>query len=102
MTKHEVKVEITEKDSILSMINKAYPKSMKGRINGNENFMEIYSTSDSFSVFKGLNGSTAKISNQEIIDGTIRVMVREEKGIVKLYPISIYCIDDEQGRYIFY
>lgn len=103
MTKHEVKVEMVQKEPILEVIEKAYPRENQGKINGKENFMIIDDSNENFSIFKGLNGSTVKISNQEIIDGTMRMIVEEVDNKVKLFPISIYCMKDEnQGRYIFY
>ena len=103
MAKHEVKVEIFDKDLILKTIKETYPDKNQGKINGNNNFLEITSKEENFPVFKGLNGSTVKISNQELIDGNLRVMVEENGDSVKLFPISIYCIkDDVQNRFIFY
>jgi hypothetical protein len=103
MAKHEVKVELSNKDLILETIQKTYPKKKQGKINGKDNFFEVGKDEENFSVFKGLGGSTVKISNQSIIDGTLRVMVEEKGENIKLYPISIYCVkDEEQGRFIFY
>lgn len=103
MTKHEVKVEMAEKDLILNIIEKAYPRDNQGKINGKDNYMIVDEKNENFSIFKGLDGSTVKITNQEIIDGTMRMMVEEVDNKVKLFPISIYCLKDEnQGRYIFY
>jgi len=54
-----------------------------------------------YTIFKGLNSATAKITNEEVIDGTMRFMIDETSGEIRLYPISIYCIQEEE-RYIFY
>lgn len=103
MAKHEVKIEIFDKELLLKTIEKTYPKENYGKINGKDNFFVIKQTEENFSTFKGLDGSVVKISNQEIIDGTLRVIVKEIDNKLELYPISIYCIkDDEQGRFIFY
>jgi hypothetical protein len=69
---------------------------------GNKNYIIVDEKIDdvAYTIFKGLNSTTAKITN-EIIDGTMRFMIDETQGEVRLYPISIYCIQ-ENGKYIFY
>lgn len=103
MFKHEVKVEISNTDEIKSLIKKAYfEEGAMGKILGKENFLKIEkSDSDNYNLFKELDGATVKISNQDIIDGTMRFMVNESDGEVKLFPVSIYAVEDN-GRYIFY
>lgn len=103
MIKHEIKVEFSNSEILKSLINKAYfEEGYLGKIMGKENFIIVDESVDdvAYTIFKGLNGATAKITN-EIIDGTIRFMIDESHGEVRLYPISIYCIQ-ENGRYIFY
>ena len=83
--------------------NKAYfEEGNMGKIMGKENYLKVDEEVDdvSYTIFKGLNSVTAKITN-EIIDGSMRFMIDETHGEVRLYPISIYCIQ-EDGRYIFY
>jgi hypothetical protein len=48
-----------------------------------------------------MNNVTVKITNDEVIDGTMRFVIDETEGEVRLYPISIYSIKEE-NRYIFY
>jgi hypothetical protein len=103
MVKHEIKVEISKSEEIKSLIQKAYfEEGLQGKILGKKHFLKIDKEDDvNYLIFKDLDGSTVKISNEEIIDGTMRFMVNESEGEVRLYPISIYVIN-ENGRYIFY
>jgi hypothetical protein len=103
MVKHEIKVEISKPEEIKDLIQKAYfEEDSQGKILGKKHFLKIEEEDDiNYTIFKDLNGATVKISNSEVIDGTMRFMVDELDGEVKLYPISIYAIN-ENGKYIFY
>ncbi len=103
MVKHEIKVEISKPEEIKNLIQKAYfEEGNQGKIMGKNHFLKIEEEDDiNYTIFKDLNGATVKISNSEVIDGTMRFMVDELDGEVKLYPISIYAIN-ENGKYIFY
>ena len=103
MIKHEIKVEFSNTEALKNLINKAYfEEGYMGKIMGKENYIKVDEETDdvSYTIFKGLNSVTAKITN-EIIDGAMRFMIDETQGEVRLYPISIYCIQEED-RYIFY
>lgn len=103
MIKHEIKVEFANSEILKTLINKAYfEQGYMGKIMGKDNFIKVDESVDdvAYTIFKGLNSATAKITN-EIIDGSMRFMIDETQGEVRLYPISIYCIE-EDGRYIFY
>jgi hypothetical protein len=102
MVKYEVKMELNNSDLLKSLIEKAYFEDGNlGKINGRDNFITIDSSYEIYNELKELNNSSIKISNQEIIDGTIRFMVTNENDLVKLEPISIYCIKEE-NKYSFY
>lgn len=103
MIKHEIKVEFSNSEVLKSLIDKAYfEEGCLGKIMGNKNYIKLDESVDdvAYTVFKGLNSVTAKVTN-EIIDGAMRFMVDETQGEVRLYPISVYCIQEE-GKYIFY
>lgn len=103
MIKHEIKVEFSNSEALKNLINKAYfEEGYMGKIMGKENYIKVDESVDdiAYTIFKGLNGITAKITN-EIVDGAMRFMVDETQGELRLYPISIYCIQEEE-RYIFY
>jgi hypothetical protein len=103
MSKHEIKVEVQNSEEIKSLIQRAYfEEGLQGKILGKNHFLKIDKEDDiNYTIFKELNGVTVKITNEELIDGAMRFMVDESEGEVKLYPISIYAINDN-GRYIFY
>jgi len=103
MVKHEIKVEISSTDALQSLIEKAYfEEGQMGRIMGKYHFLPIDESDDvNYTIFKDLDGATAKVWNKDIIDGTMRFMVNHKDNEIKLTPISIYCIKEE-GKYIFY
>ena len=101
MIKHEIKVELSDSNSIQELIEKTYfEEGDRGKILGKKNYLTIDKEDDiNYTIFKGLNTATVKVMN-EIIDGNMRFIVDESNGDVRLYPISIYCIKEE--RYSFY
>lgn len=103
MTKHEIRVEYSNSEVLKNIIEKAYfEEGQMGKIFGKNHYLTIDESDDiNFTIFKGLNSATAKITNEEVIDGSMRFMVDETQGEVRLYPVSIYCIKEE-NRYIFY
>ena len=100
--KHEIKVEFSDSKSLEKLIEKAYfEKGLKGKISGKEHFLKIEESDDVLhTVFKGLNNATVKITNDDVIEGSLRFMIDETSGDVRIYPISIYCVKED--RYSFY
>ena len=104
MVKHEIKVECAATDALRSIIEKAYfIEGLAGKIQGKENYMVLTEEMDevSYTVLKGLHHATIKIINPDIIDGAMRFMVDESNDELRIYPISIYCIKEDE-KYIFY
>jgi len=103
MIKHEIKVELNQTESLKSIIKKAYfEEGQMGKIVGKKHFIKIEESDDvNYTIFNGLNNVTVKITNEEVIDGTMRFVIDESENEVRLYPISIYCIKEEE-KYIFY
>jgi len=101
MVKHEIKVELSDTDSIKSIIEKSYfEEGYSGKILAKKYFIPINEEDDvNYAIFKGLNNATVKITN-EVIDGSMRFMVDESQGDLRLYPISLYCVKDD--KYTFY
>jgi hypothetical protein len=101
MVKHEIKVEISNTEEIQNVIEKAYfDEGYMGKILGKKYYLLITEEdSVNYTIFNGLNNATVKITN-DIIDGSMRFIVDESNGEVRLYPISTYCIKDE--KYSFY
>jgi hypothetical protein len=105
MVKHEIKVEISNSEQIKNIIEKSYfEEGYAGKIMGKNHYLTITEDDDiNYTIFKGLNGATVKILNDEVIDGAMRFMIDETNGDIRLYPISIYCIREvETNKYIFY
>lgn len=102
MVKHEIKVELKNSDSLKAIIEKSYfEEGNLGKILGKKNYLTIDESDDvNYVIFKGLNNATVKITN-EIIDGSLRFLVDETQGDIRLYPISIYCLKEET-KYSFY
>jgi hypothetical protein len=103
MVKHEIKVELKSTEEIKKIIELAYfEEGFAGKILGKNHFITITKEDDvNWVIFNGLHNATVKITNEEIIDGTMRFVIDESEGDIRLYPISIYCIKEED-RYIFY
>ena len=106
MVKHEIKVELSDSTSIQEIIENAYfEEGQMGKILGKKHYLTINESDEiNYTIFKGLNNATVKITN-EIIDGSMRFMVDETEGDIRLYPISIYCIPkgvDNELKYSFY
>ena len=75
-----------------------------GRLMGQNNWLELTPQVDDvvFTVVKGLNNATIRLTNSELIDGTFRFIVEDINDEVKLIPISMFCIVDENQKYSFY
>jgi hypothetical protein len=68
---------------------------------GKKSSLKIDKDDPLFIVFKGLNNMTAKILNDEIIDGSVRCVVDETEQEINLYPVNSYCIVEDE-KYSFY
>jgi hypothetical protein len=103
MVKHEIKIELNKTEEIRQIIEKAYfEEGFGGKILGKKHYLTIEESDDvNYSIFKGLNNVTVKIINEEVVDGTLRFVIDDTEDVIKLYPISVYCIKEED-RYIFY
>lgn len=103
MVKHEIKVEFNNSEALRKIIETAYfDEGFGGKILGKKHYITINESDDiNYTIFKDLNNVTVKITNDEVIDGTMRFVIDENEGEVRLYPISIYSIKEE-NRYIFY
>lgn len=100
--KYEIKIEIKNNDLLKSTITESYFKNKSlGKLIGKESFIPIEQEDPLFIVFKGLNNMTIKLTNEEIIDGSMRCVVDESVNIIRLFPINNYCIIEDE-KYSFY
>lgn len=100
--KQEIRIELTENRLLDNIIKKCYFEDDNlGKIRGNENFIEVPKANERHNEFIGLDNNTVKIENEDLIDGILRCLIKEDGDVIKLYPVSIYCIV-EHKKYIFY
>ena len=100
MIKHEIKVELSNSEALRKIIEKTYfADGQMGKILNKSNYLTITEDDDvTHTIFKGLNSATTKITNDEVIDGCMRFMIDETSGDIRLYPVSIYCIKENDCR----
>jgi hypothetical protein len=103
--KSEIKVEFNNKKVLDELIQKAYFESnQNGKLAGQKNYIELTPEVEDivFTIVKGLHNATIKLSNNDIIDGSLRFIIEDIDDKVKLFPISMFCIIDENKKYSFY
>jgi hypothetical protein len=101
MVKHEIKIPFHNGEELKTLIQKSYfEEGDRGKLLGRKNFIKI-NDDVNHAIFKGLNNITVKITNEDVIDGSMRFVVEEKSDEIRLYPISIYAIPDGE-KYIFY
>lgn len=103
--KSEIKIEFSKTEILKELINKSYfEEGYSGKLLTKNNFIEVTEDLDDifFTVVKGLNNATLKVTNTDLFDGSCRFIVDDTGTNPKIYPISMYCIVDENQKYIFY
>ncbi len=103
--KSEIKIEFSKTDLLKDLIQKAYfEEGYLGKLLTKNNYIEVSEDVDDivYTVIKGLNNATLKVTNPEIFDGSCRFIVDDTGKNPKLFPISMYCIVDDNQKYIFY
>ena len=100
--KYELKIEYKDKSQLDQVIKKSYfEDGTKGKLIGQKSSLKILKDDPLFIVFKGLNNMTAKILNEDLIDGSVRCVVDENSEEIKLFPVNPYCIIEDE-KYSFY
>ena len=100
--KQEARLRFDNNDVLENIIKKSYfDNDNLGKIDGKDNYFTIEETEPIYSELKGLNNNVVKLEN-DLIDGIIRWLIKEEDGLIKSYPISIYCIRLDNNLYSFY
>lgn len=95
--KYELRIEIKDTNLLLELIKNSY----KNGILTDKNQKLTYSKDTYiYNLCKGLTNLTARLYNENIIDGTAKFIVVEEEDGVNLYPCSIYC-EYENNKYTF-
>jgi hypothetical protein len=100
--KYEIKIEFKDKDQLKKTIDQSYfEDGTRGKLVGKKCSVSIEKDDPLFIVFKGLNNITAKLTNDELIDGSMRCVVDENEDLIKLYPVNNYCVMEDE-KYSFY
>ncbi len=99
--KNELKIEFDNDKILRNFIEKAYYKEGdRGKLKGKHS-LTIEEGDVMWTILNGMNNLPIRIINEELIDGSMRFIVDESKGDVRIIATSIYCIT-EKDRYIFY
>lgn len=100
--KSELKIEYNHPKQLEKVIKKSYFEDETiGRLVGKKDYLEIDEENEIYPLVKGLNNMTIRLFNEEVMEGTCRFIIEEEENI-KLYPISMFCIIDDNKKYSFY
>lgn len=101
--KNELRIEYPNSDILQELIQKSYfEQGQMGKLLGQKNYIEIKPDDDvMYTIVNGMNNVTIKITNSDVINGAIRCII-DEKETIKIYPISIYCVSEEEDKYTFY
>jgi hypothetical protein len=100
--KHEIKIEYSDSIALQELIEKAYfENGTKGKISGSQHYLKIDENDNVLhTVFKGLNNATVKITNDNILDGSMRFFIDETHNELRIYAASVFCIKED--KYSFY
>lgn len=100
--KYELRIEFKQTEELKSTIDQSYfENGNNGKLVGKKAHLTIQKEDPLFIVFKGLNNITAKLTNDDLIDGSMRCVVDENEDRIDLYPVNNYCIVDKE-KYSFY
>ena len=100
--KYELKIEFKDSEKLETLIQKSYfEDGTLGKLVGKKSYVSIQSEDPLYIIFKGLNNITVKLTNDDMIDGSLRCVVDEIENIVNLYPVNNYCIIEDK-KYSFY
>ncbi len=95
--KYELKIEFKDTKVLLDLIKKSYKN---GVLFDKTQKIILEKNTHNYLLCKGLDNLAARLSNEEIIDGSLRFIITETRDTISLYPCSIYC-DYENNKYVF-
>lgn len=100
--KHELKLDYTDKSTLEKCIfDTYYTNGDRGKLSKIKIPLIVEKDDINYTILKGLDKMTARITNSEVIDGSLRVSIEETEDNIRLIPCSIYCIKENE-RYSFY
>lgn len=98
--KSEIKLELNNRELLSDFLKKSYDVDV---IKGNNNSLLIKKSDDKdfYNTLKESDGIVVRVTNKDVIDGFCRFIVEKNSKGIKLYPMSIYCILDDD-KWIFF
>jgi len=101
--KSELKVEFGNTDILKELIETAYYENgQSGKLMGKKSLFVDDEVDDIFvTCVNGIDRSTIKVTNRELINGNIRFLLEQCDGGFNITPVSTYCIS-ENDKYSFY
>jgi hypothetical protein len=99
--KYELKIEYKNPTQLEKVIQSSYFEDNNGKLKGKKDCVSISQEDPLFIIFSGLNNITVKLTNEELVDGSMRCVVNELEDRIELYPINCYCIIEDK-KYSFY
>ena len=97
MMKYELKIEFREIDIFVSFLKKTY---QNGVLFDRTQQLEFDKDSNIYSICKGLANLCVRLSNDELIDGSLRFIITESEDKIFLTPCSLY-YEYENNKYSF-
>ena len=88
--KHEIKIEFKDTKFLLDFIKSAYNN---GILSDRSKKLDFDKDTNIYDLCKGLYNHTVRLCNNEIIDGSLRLIIeenKENKDGISLYPCSIF------------
>lgn len=96
--KHEIKIEFKDNNLLTDLIKSCYKN---GVLVDRTKKLVFEKDTHIFNLCKGLSNHTARLWNEELIDGTIRLIIQEENDTICLYPCSIrYEMDNNKYSFL--
>ena len=95
--KHEIKIEFKDTKLLLEFIKSTYSN---GYLSDRTKKLDFDKDTNIFALCKGLSNHTVRLWNEEIIDGSLRLIIQEGKENVSLFPCSI-CYEMDNTKFSF-
>ena len=95
--KHELKIEYKDTKTFSAFIKETYDN---GILTTKNSKMKFEKNSNIYSICKGLSNHTIRLTNDELIEGSLRFSIQEENDTIYLYPCSII-YEMEGNKYSF-
>ncbi len=95
--KYELKYEFNETKILLTFIKKAYKN---GKLVDKNNKLTFKSDTEIYTLCKSLTNNCIRLHNNDIMEGSLKFIIQEEKNRIDLYPCCLFyeIIND---KYIF-